>query len=64
MENFLQTYKWPIIGALTGLILALLFITIGFFKTLLIVGFTVLGLFLGFYVKRTKILDQFFKNNH
>ncbi len=61
MQDFLQTYKWPIIGALLGFILALLFVSIGFFKTLLLLVLTALGLLVGFYVKQTGILDRYFK---
>ena len=31
-----MVYKYPIIGGLTGLICAILFFTVGFFKTILV----------------------------
>jgi uncharacterized membrane protein len=48
-----------IFGAI-GLVLAVLFVTIGFFKTLLILLLTGLGFALGLYLQRTGIIDEFF----
>lgn len=58
--NEIQQYKIPLIFGAIGLIIALLFVTIGFFKTVLILLLTCLGFFLGLYVQRTGILDEFF----
>ncbi|HCE13468.1 DUF2273 domain-containing protein [Enterococcus sp.] len=58
--NEIQQYKIPLIFGAIGLIIALLFVTIGFFKTVLILLLTCLGFFLGLYVQRTGILDDFF----
>ncbi|WP_291293116.1 DUF2273 domain-containing protein [Enterococcus sp.] len=57
----LEQYKIPIIFGAIGLVLALLFVSIGFFKTLLIIVLTGLGFVLGMYVQRTGMLDQFLK---
>ena len=57
--NEIQQYKIPLIFGAIGLIIALLFVTIGFFKTVLILLLTCLGFFLGLYVQRTGILDEF-----
>ena len=57
----LEQYKIPIIFVAIGLVLALLFVSIGFFKTLLIIMLTGLGFALGMYVQRTGMLDQFLK---
>lgn len=57
----LEQYKIPIIFGAIGLVLALLFVSIGFFKTLLIIMLTGLGFALGMYVHRTGMLDQFLK---
>ncbi|KRL05166.1 DUF2273 domain-containing protein [Liquorilactobacillus oeni] len=61
MQEFWEEFKLPIIIGLAGFILALLFITLGFFKTLLILVLTVVGVLLGFYLKRSGTLERFFK---
>lgn len=58
--NELQQYKIPLIFGAIGLVLAVLFVTIGFFKTLLILLLTGLGFSLGLYLQRTGIIDEFF----
>ncbi|MBV6373735.1 DUF2273 domain-containing protein [Enterococcus casseliflavus] len=60
MMNELQQYKIPLIFGAIGLVLAVLFVTIGFFKTLLILLLTGLGFALGLYLQRTGIIDDFF----
>lgn len=61
----MNQYKLPIIFGIAGLILAILLVTIGFFKTLLIVLLTGLGAALGYYLQQTNLLDEYFKqNNH
>ncbi|EAC5408401.1 DUF2273 domain-containing protein, partial [Listeria monocytogenes] len=52
-------YKIPLIFAGFGLILAILFLTIGFLKTILLVLFTALGTYLGFYLKEVGFFEQF-----
>ncbi|EAC2325984.1 DUF2273 domain-containing protein, partial [Listeria monocytogenes] len=58
MMNELQQYKIPLIFGAIGLVLAVLFVTIGFFKTLLILLLTGLGFALGLYLQRTGIIDE------
>lgn len=58
--NEVQQYKIPLIFGAIGLVLAVLFVTIGFFKTLLILLLTGLGFALGLYLQRTGIIDEFF----
>ena len=58
--NELQQYKIPLIFGAIVLVLAVLFVTIGFFKTLLILLLTGLGFALGLYLQRTGIIDEFF----
>ncbi|HGF7269308.1 TPA: DUF2273 domain-containing protein [Enterococcus faecium] len=58
MKELFSTYKLPIIFGVLGLILAVLWITVGFFKTLLILIMAAIG----FYLKQTKILDHYFKS--
>lgn len=66
MEKLITQYKLPMIFGGLGLVLAILFVTLGFFKTLLIVLLTALGIWLGGYLEQTGIMDNFFsqrKNN-
>lgn len=66
MEKLITQYKLPMIFSGLGLILAILFVTLGFFKTLLIVLLTALGIWLGSYLEQTGMMDSFFsqrKNN-
>lgn len=62
MKEFFSTYKLPVIFGAIGLVLAVLWITVGFFKTLLILIMAAIGVGIGFYLKQTKILDQYFKS--
>ncbi|EOE6410632.1 DUF2273 domain-containing protein [Enterococcus hirae] len=62
MKEIFSAYKLPIIFGGLGLLLAVLWITVGFFKTLLILIMTAIGAGIGFYLKETKIIDQFFKS--
>ncbi|EPI00983.1 MULTISPECIES: DUF2273 domain-containing protein [unclassified Enterococcus] len=62
MKELFDQYKLPIIFGVLGLILAVLLVSIGFFKTLLIVVLTVLGAALGFYLDKTGILEEFLNN--
>ncbi|MEO1781282.1 MULTISPECIES: DUF2273 domain-containing protein [Enterococcus] len=61
MKYFFYQYQLPIICGGLGLILAILFVSIGFFKTLLIIILTALGIAVGFYLKQSKLLDHYFK---
>ncbi|MGM0413922.1 MAG: DUF2273 domain-containing protein [Bacillota bacterium] len=45
--KFIYNYSSEITGALIGLILAILIFTIGVFKTLVIITFTVIGFLIG-----------------
>ena len=62
MKELFSTYKLPIIFGVLGLILAVLWITVGFFKTLLILIMAAIGVAIGVYLKQTKILDHYFKS--
>lgn len=59
MKELYENYKFPLIFAGLGLILAILFITIGFLKTILLIIFTALGAYLGFYLKQIGFFDRF-----
>lgn len=58
--SFFDIYKYPIFGGLAGLLLAVLLIAFGFFKTLLILLLVAVGAIVGLYCQKTGILDPFF----
>ncbi|HIC0223296.1 DUF2273 domain-containing protein, partial [Streptococcus agalactiae] len=60
MSEFVRKYRYPLGGAVIGLVLAAMIVTIGFFKTILALVIIVLGAYAGLYVQRTGMLDQFF----
>jgi uncharacterized membrane protein len=62
MNELYRNYKYPILGALLGLFLAILLIAVGFFKTLLVLLFLLVGAAIGWYLQVTGLLDSFFKN--
>ncbi|AGQ27708.1 MULTISPECIES: DUF2273 domain-containing protein [Streptococcus] len=57
--EFYEKFKYPIIGGLVGLIIAILLMAFGLFKTLLAITFIILGIYGGLYAKKTGIIDQF-----
>lgn len=61
MNKWFEQNNIPVIFAALGLILAILFLTVGFLKTLLLLIFTALGGYLGFYLKEIGFFDQFQK---
>jgi len=63
MDEFFQQYKYGILGGGVGLILAILLLTIGFLKTLLVIVCILLGTYIGFYLNSIGFLDRFKKNN-
>ncbi len=62
MNEFMTTYKLPLICGAIGLILAILLLSIGFFKTLLVILMAIIGVAIGMYLKRTHLLDNYFKS--
>ncbi|HFZ9595084.1 TPA: DUF2273 domain-containing protein [Streptococcus agalactiae] len=60
MSEFVRKYRYPLGGAVIGIVLAAMIVTIGFFKTILALVIIVLGAYAGLYVQRTGMLDQFF----
>ena len=61
MQEFLTRDKLPMIFGFLGFILAVLFFTIGFFKTILLILITVIGVGVGIYLKNNHILDDYLK---
>ncbi|HGI3139492.1 TPA: DUF2273 domain-containing protein [Streptococcus agalactiae] len=60
MSEFVRKYRYPLGGAVIGLVLAAMIVTIGLFKTILALVIIVLGAYAGLYMQRTGMLDQFF----
>ena len=52
--NILKTFKWRIIGFLAFLLIAILFITLGFWKTILIIVLCLIGIGIGYIKDRTQ----------
>lgn len=61
MPELLKLYRWPIIGGVTGLVIALLLLTIGFWKTLVLLVLVGLGVTAGLFLSQTGLLDDYFK---
>lgn len=61
--DFYEKYKYPLIGGILGLFLAILLMSFGFFKTLLALIFIILGVYAGLFAKKTGIIEQLFKQN-
>lgn len=59
MLDYLNKYKLPIIGGFLGLLIGVLFLTLGFFKTILVILLIILGVALGFYLDKTQLVDKF-----
>lgn len=60
MQKMLSNNILPIFGGVAGLILAILFFTFGFFKTIATIILIALGIYLGAYLKRSGMLEKFF----
>ena len=52
--NILKTFKWRIIGFLAFLLIAILFLTLGFWKTILIIVLCLIGIGVGYIKDRTQ----------
>ena len=62
VKELLMVYKYPIIGGLTGLICAILFFTVGFFKTILVLLMVGVGIFIGNYISKNDFIRNIFQN--
>ena len=58
--QFLKEYKWRIIGFITMLLVGILFLTIGFWKTLLIILLCAIGVGIGYEKDSTAQFLTFF----
>lgn len=61
MKVFWQQFMLPIIGGGLGLIVAILFVTLGFFKTLLLIILTIIGIAGGFYLQKMGLFNDWLK---
>ncbi|MBU5363959.1 MAG: DUF2273 domain-containing protein [Enterococcus viikkiensis] len=61
MQEYLSRDKLPLICGVLGFILAVLFFTVGFFKTILLILITVIGVAVGIYLRNNHILDDYLK---
>ncbi|GAB0274674.1 DUF2273 domain-containing protein [Staphylococcus pseudintermedius] len=52
--KILQSYKWRIIGFFFFLIIAILFLTLGFWETILIIVLCLIGIGVGYIKDRTQ----------
>lgn len=52
--NILKSFTWRIIGFLAFLIIAILFLTLGFWKTILIIVLCLIGIGIGYIKDRTQ----------
>ena len=57
--NILKTFKWRIIGFLAFLLIAILFLTLGFWKTILIIVLCLIGIGIGYIKDRTQDFMNF-----
>ena len=57
--DFLKSYKWRIIGFFAFLIIAILFLTLGFWKTILIIVLCLIGIGVGYMKDRTQDFMNF-----
>lgn len=55
MKESWESYKNILVGALGGLIIAILILIIGFFKTVLLLLFTLLGGLIGWTITNTEL---------
>ncbi|WP_331246027.1 DUF2273 domain-containing protein [Staphylococcus capitis] len=57
--NIFKTFKWRIIGFLAFLLIAILFLTLGFWKTILIIVLCLIGIGIGYIKDRTQDFMNF-----
>lgn len=62
MKELFEMYKWPIITGLIGLIVGISFLTLGFFKTILLLILTLAGVWIGLYLQNNQIIERFIDN--
>lgn len=56
--DYLEKYRYPIIGGIVGGIAAIAIFTIGFWKMILLFILITLGTRIGLFLQKTGIIDQ------
>ncbi|XIH88491.1 DUF2273 domain-containing protein [Lactococcus lactis subsp. lactis] len=51
--------RYPIIGGIVGALIAVCIFTIGFWKMILVLFLIGLGIYIGLFLKKSGIIDQF-----
>lgn len=59
LSNIFKAFKWRIIGFLAFLLIAILFLTLGFWKTILIIVLCLIGIGIGYIKDRTQDFMNF-----
>ena len=57
--DYLEKNRYPIIGGIVGALIALRIFTIGFWKMILVLFLIGLGIYIGLFLKKSGIIDQF-----
>ena len=64
MKHFFNDNSYPLTVAGCGFVLAALFLTLGFFRTIFLLLLTVGGFFLGQYLERNGLFQEFMNNKN
>jgi len=57
--DYFEKNRYPIIGGIVGVLIAVCIFTIGFWKMILVLFLIGLGIYIGLFLKRTGIIDLF-----
>ncbi|MGT2884773.1 DUF2273 domain-containing protein [Streptococcus ferus] len=56
-----KRYKFPLLGGAVGLLLGLLLLTVGFFKTIFAIICIILGVYSARWIEKSGLLNQWIK---
>ena len=57
--DYFEKNRYPIIGGIVGVPIAVCIFTIGFWKMILVLFLIGLGIYIGLFLKKSGIIDQF-----
>ncbi|MCC4122049.1 DUF2273 domain-containing protein [Lactococcus lactis] len=57
--DYFEKNRYPIIGGIVGSLIAVCIFTIGFWKMILVLFLIGLGIYIGLFLKKSGIIDQF-----
>lgn len=60
MKDIFEQYKYSIIGGCAGILLASLFFTIGFWKSIISIAIVAIGIFIGFSKDKDVNVKEYF----